>query len=481
VALTPGLDQFRELFAPGLAIPLMAEIDADLETPVSIFLKLADRKSGSFLFESVEAGTLSSRWSFIGSSPRETMTWSLGQEGDPLEAVRRHLSRYRPAGTGELPPFAGGLVGYLSYDLITRIEPHVLISGPQDLDFPDAVLMDFDLVVAFDHLHHVAHLIVECRCDEGDDPDELYGRMQQRVAEVMERLRAPLTPAPPPAGGQVRLQPAGSPEKFEAAVERAREYIQAGDCQQVVLSQRFDAELDLDPFLMYRALRRINPSPYLFFVEHDGKALVGSSPEALVQVRDGGITVRPIAGTRPRGDDAAGDARLAAELLADPKENAEHIMLVDLARNDVGRVAQVGSVRVDLLRSVENYSHVMHMVSQVSGTLLPGHDAVDALRATFPAGTVSGAPKVRAMQIIDELEPARRGPYAGCAGYFSRDGNMDMAITIRTLLQSGRRVSVQAGAGIVMDSDPATEQRETVAKAAALFAAVSDAQGRPTT
>jgi anthranilate synthase component 1 len=231
---------------------------------------------------------------------------------------------------------------------------------------------------------------------------------------------------------------------------------------------------------MYRALRRINPSPYLFFVEYEGRALVGSSPEALVQVRDGGITVRPIAGTRPRGSDAEDDARLAADLLADPKENAEHIMLVDLARNDVGRVAKIGSVKVDMLRSVENYSHVMHMTSQVSGTLPPDCDAIDALRATFPAGTVSGAPKVRAMQIIDELEPARRGPYAGCAGYFSRDGNMDMAITIRTLLQSGSRISVQAGAGIVMDSDPATEQRETVAKAAALFAAVAEAQSGAT-
>jgi len=459
-----------------LAIPLIAQIDADLETPVSIFLKLADRTAGSFLFESVEAGTKSSRWSFIGSSPKSVMSWNLGDPGDPLDDVRAHLARYRPAAGAQLPPFAGGLVGYLSYDAVTCIEPHVPITGPKDLDFPDALFMDFDLVVAFDHLRHVAHLIIECRCDEDDEPDALYRQMQERVAAVLNRLAAPLPAQAAAAAGDVQLQPVTKPDAFEAAVSRAREYIQAGDCQQVVLSQRFDAELDIDPFLIYRSLRRINPSPYLFFVEHEGRALIGSSPEALVQVRDGGITLRPIAGTRPRGRDASEDEHLAAEMLADPKENAEHIMLVDLARNDVGRVARVGTVHVDTLRSVENYSHVMHMVSQVSGALPPDLDAVDVLRATFPAGTVSGAPKVRAMQIIDELELTRRGPYAGCAGYFSRDGNMDMAITIRTLLRSGRKISVQAGAGIVMDSDPATEQKECVAKASALFAAVADSQ-----
>jgi anthranilate synthase component 1 len=459
-----------------LAIPLITQIDADLETPVSIFLKLADRASGSFLFESVEAGTTSSRWSFIGSSPKAVMTWNLGDGGDPLEAVRAHLSRYQAYPAGDLPPFAGGLVGYLSYDAVTCIEPSVPVTGPKDLDIPDSLFMDFDLVVAFDHLRHVAHLIVECRCDEGDDPATRYAQMQDQVRVSLGKLAGPVPPQPAAVAGDVQLAPVTKPEVFEAAVSRAREYIQAGDCQQVVISQRFDAELDVDPFLIYRSLRRINPSPYLFFVEHEGRALIGSSPEALVQVRDGAITLRPIAGTRPRGHNGDEDARLAAEMLADPKENAEHIMLVDLARNDVGRVAQVSTVHVDTLRSVENYSHVMHMVSQVSGELTPGQDAVDVLRATFPAGTVSGAPKVRAMQIIDELEPTRRGPYAGCAGYFSRDGNMDMAITIRTLLQTGRKISVQAGAGIVMDSDPPTEQKECVAKASALFAAVADSQ-----
>jgi anthranilate synthase component 1 len=265
---------------------------------------------------------------------------------------------------------------------------------------------------------------------------------------------------------------------FERAVRRAKEYITAGDCQQIVISQRFDAETDLPPFEIYRALRRVNPSPYLFYVQDGERALVGSSPETLVKLEDGEVTLRPIAGTRRRGADPAEDARLEAELRADPKENAEHVMLVDLGRNDVGRVSRVGSVKLTALKAVERYSHVMHLVSEVRGRLAPGLGAVDVLRAGFPAGTVTGSPKVRAMEIIDELEPARRGPYAGAVGYFDRSGNMEMCIAIRTLMANGRRVSAQAGAGIVYDSRPAAEYQETVNKARALFAAVAQAEGR---
>jgi anthranilate synthase component 1 len=337
--------------------------------------------------------------------------------------------------------------------------------------------MDFDRLVVFDNRRHSLHAIAEVRCGKGDDPRVLYGHALGRIEATLRSLSRPLRDrrARPAADG-AELAPRTGRAAFEAAVRRAQEYIRAGDCQQIVLSQRFDARVRVAPFDVYRALRRVNPSPYLFFLKDGERALVGSSPETLIKLEEGEVTLRPIAGTRRRGADPAQDQRLEQELRADPKENAEHVMLVDLGRNDVGRVSAVGSVRVTALRSVERYSHVMHLVSEVKGRLAPGLSAVDVLRAGFPAGTVTGSPKVRAMEIVDELEPARRGPYAGAVGYFDRGGNMEMCIAIRTLVQSGRRVSVQAGAGIVYDSKPAAEYQETVSKARALFTAVAQAE-----
>jgi anthranilate synthase component I len=371
-------------------------------------------------------------------------------------------------------------VGWLSYDAVKLFEPRVPISKPDELGFPDACFMDFDLVVAFDGRRHSLHVIAEARCGDGDDPRALYAGALARIERTLHALaRAPRERRPAaPARLASQLRPRVTRAEFEAAVRRAKEYIKAGDCQQIVFSQRFDAEVDVAPFELYRALRRVNPSPYLFFLKDGERALVGSSPETLIKLEAGEVTLRPIAGTRRRGKDAAEDARLEAELRADPKENAEHVMLVDLGRNDVGRVSQVGTVRVTALKTVERYSHVMHLVSEVRGRLAKGLSAVDVLRAGFPAGTVSGSPKVRAMEIIDELEPARRGPYAGAVGYFDRSGDMEMCIAIRTLLQNGRRVSVQAGGGLVYDSKPAAEYQETVNKARAVLTALAQAESR---
>jgi anthranilate synthase component 1 len=334
-------------------------------------------------------------------------------------------------------------------------------------------------VVAFDNRRHSLHVICEVRCDEGDDPRALYAGALRRIRARLALLAGPLLDRRTRrAARPSELVPRVAKRDYLAAVDRAKAYVQAGDCQQIVLSQRFDAEVSVPPFEIYRALRRVNPSPYLFFLKDGDRALVGSSPETLVKLEDGEVTLRPIAGTRRRGADAGEDARLEAELRADPKENAEHVMLVDLGRNDVGRVSAVGTVRVTALKTVERYSHVMHLVSEVKGRLADGLGAVDVLRAGFPAGTVSGSPKVRAMEIIDELEPARRGPYAGAVGYFDRRGDMEMCIVIRTLMAWGRRVSVQAGGGLVYDSVPEAEYQETLNKARAVFTAVAQAESR---
>ena len=456
---------------------MRAEVDADTETPVSAFLKLSRGEEQAFLLESVEGGERSARFSFLGAGPRSALRWKLGDPGDPVAAIHAALSSHRAVRVPGTPRFSGGLVGHVSYDLVRRFEPHVPIAKPDELGFPDVLLMDFDEVVAFDNLRHSLHVLQEVRCDPGDDPRALYRAACARIVKRLRALSRPLEdPRPRRAVRPAVLAPRVSRKAFEAAVRRAKEYVTAGDCQQIVLSQRFDAECTLPPFEIYRALRRVNPSPYLFFVKDGPRALVGSSPETLVKLEDGEVTLRPIAGTRKRGADPAEDGRLEAELRADPKENAEHMMLVDLGRNDVGRVSAVGSVRVTALRSVERYSHVMHLVSEVRGRLAPGLSALDVLRAGFPAGTVSGSPKVRAMQIIDELEPARRGPYAGAVGYFDRGGDMEMCIAIRTFSCRGRHVSVQAGAGIVYDSKPAAEYVETVNKARALFTAVAQAE-----
>ncbi len=458
---------------------MRVEVDADVETPISAFLKLRQGHTHAFLLESVEGGERTGRWTFLGAGPRDRFEWNLSDGGDPLDWVAKKLAAHRAVDVEGVPRFAGGLVGFLAYDAVKVFEPRVPISRPDALGFPSALWMDFHTVLAFDNLRHTLHVIAQVLCNEGDDPRALHADALRRISAVLKVLRRPLSDPRPRAGPAVKLVARTSRKAFEAAVEKARDFIRAGDCQQIVLSQRFEAQTGLPPFELYRALRRVNPSPYLFFVQAGRHALIGSSPETLVRLEGREITLRPIAGTRKRGKTAEQDAALEAELRADPKENAEHVMLVDLGRNDVGRVAQIGSVKVEVFKAVERYSHVMHLASQVRGTLAPGRDALDVLRATFPAGTVTGAPKIRAMQIIDALESARRGPYAGCVGYFDRHGNMEMCIAIRTLLQHGKRLSVQAGAGIVFDSVPSAEFEETLNKARALFSALAQAQAGP--
>jgi len=455
------------------------EVDADTETPVSAFLKLARGQRQAFLLESVEGGERSARFSFLGAGPRGVLRWKLGETGDPFAAVKAALATHRAVRVPGIPRFSGGLVGHVSYDAVRLFEPRVPVANPDELGFPDVLLMDFDEVVAFDNRRHSLHVICEVRCGAGDDPRALYARAVSRIRARLRTLARPLVDRRARrAARPARLVPRVAKRDYLAAIERAKEYVRAGDCQQIVLSQRFDAEVSVPPFEIYRALRRVNPSPYLFFVQDGERALVGSSPETLVKLEAGEVTLRPIAGTRRRGTDSEEDLRLEAELRADPKENAEHVMLVDLGRNDVGRVSRIGSVRITALRTVERYSHVMHLVSEVKGELAKGLSAVDVLRAGFPAGTVSGSPKVRAMEIIDELEPARRGPYAGAVGYFDRGGDMEMCIAIRTLMASGRRVSVQAGGGLVHDSVPEAEYQETLSKARAVFTAVAQAERR---
>jgi anthranilate synthase component 1 len=468
-----------KLARPGLAVPVRVEVDADTETPVSAFLKLSRGKRRAFLLESVEGGERSARFSFLGAGPRSVLSWKLGQPGNPVERIRQALATHKAVRVPGTPRFAGGLVGHLSYDAVRLFEPRVPIARPDELGFPDALFMDFDEVVAFDNRRHSLHVMVEVRCDAGDDRRALYHGAVARVGRTLAALERPLRDRRPARSGRPAvLLPRVDKRSYLGAVRRAQEYVKAGDCQQIVLSQRFDAELSVPPFEVYRALRRVNPSPYLFYLQDGNRALVGSSPETLIKLEDGEVTLRPIAGTRRRGRDTAEDARLEAELRADVKENAEHVMLVDLGRNDVGRVSRVGTVRVTALRTVERYSHVMHLVSEVRGRLARGLDSLDVLRAGFPAGTVSGSPKVRAMEIIDELEPARRGPYAGAVGYFDRGGNMETCIAIRTLMANGRRVSVQAGGGLVYDSRPQQEYQETLNKARAIFTAVAQAESR---
>jgi anthranilate synthase component I len=475
----PDRETFLSLCKPGRAVPVRVEVDADTETPVSAFLKLSSGEDHAFLLESVEGGERSARFSFLGARPRSVLRWKLGDPGDPFAQVRAALASHRAVRVPGIPRFSGGLVGHVAYDAVRLFEPRVAMAKPDELGFPDVLLMDFDEVVAFDNRRHSLHVVCEVRCGEDDDPRALYARAVTRIRARLRALARPLDDRRARrAARPAELAPRVAKKDYLAAVRRAKEYVRAGDCQQIVLSQRFDAQVSVPPFEIYRALRRVNPSPYLFFVKDGPRALVGSSPETLVKLEGGEVTLRPIAGTRRRGGDVEEDHRLEAELRADPKENAEHVMLVDLGRNDVGRVSRVGSVRVTALKTVERYSHVMHLVSEVKGLLAEGLSAVDVLRAGFPAGTVSGSPKVRAMEIIDELEPARRGPYAGAVGYFDRGGDMEMCIAIRTLMANGRRVSVQAGGGLVHDSVPEAEYQETLSKARAVFTAVAQAEQR---
>jgi anthranilate synthase component I len=499
MSLKPDLERFLMHAREGGIVPVWHDMLFDTETAVSAYLKLASPPFG-FLLESVVGGERWARYTFLGSNPVEAWRlragcidhwtaaggWTEGEVvANPLARLEEEVRRFEPAPVPGLPRFWGGLVGYFGYDVVRHIErlPH---SPPDELGLPDALFMRTDVVLAIDNLFGRAQLIAGVET-EGASEDELRGRYEEagsRIGAALDDLRN----GPPPAQLELSASTDRDPsfrssttrEQFEAGVLRVQEYIRAGDAFQVVLSQRLSMPLDAAPFDLYRALRALNPSPYLFYLDLDGFQLVGASPEVLVRLEDGRVVVRPIAGTRRRGRNEEEDAALSADLLADPKECAEHLMLLDLGRNDVGRVAQYGSVRVPERMTIEKYSHVLHMVSSVEGDLAPGHSAMDVFRAAFPAGTVSGAPKVRAMEIIDELEPVRRGPYAGAVGYFSHGGDaMDLAIAIRTVVTREGTAYVQAGAGVVADSVPAAEYDETLNKARALFRAVQSLHPLP--
>jgi anthranilate synthase component 1 len=487
-------------------VPVIRQLPADLETPVSVYLKLAGQ-GPSFLLESITGGEQLARYSFIGVQPSQAFLLrdgSLEQHSHPnqpalnqinqqrlpdgqdaLDFLRSVLSAYRPQPTEGLPRFAGGLVGYLSFDLARQFEPSTHLNPHSEL--PEAIFLLADTLVAFDHAFGRMLLIANARLN--GQVQVALDEAEARLDEIERRLNAPLPAAslPPTAhsNGHIHeLRSNKTQTEFEQMVLEGKEHIAAGDIFQVVLSQRLSRRTSATPFSIYRALRRLNPSPYMYYFDFDRLAgetplsLIGASPEMHVRLEGRTATVRPIAGTRQRGQSEEDDVRLEADLLADPKERAEHVMLIDLARNDLGRVCEYGSVHTPEVMQVEHYSHVMHIVSQVEGQLRPELDAFDLMRATFPAGTVSGAPKIRAMQIIHELEQQPRGPYAGAVGYFSYDGSMDTCITIRTLIQRGDMVSIQAGAGIVADSQPEVEYQETLNKARALAVAVEMAENR---
>jgi anthranilate synthase component 1 len=489
--LQPSFERFTEYAREARVVPVWTEVLFDVDTAVTAYAKLAEPPFG-FLLESVVGGEQWARYSFVGTRPSGAWRlvggavswwtpeagWTDVQVSDPLNDLDARLRARTPANVPGLPRFRGGAVGYFGYDVVRQIE-RLPDGPPDDLGVPDALFVFTDLVLAIDNLKGRAMAIASVDVDDGLSVRELRGRYDAAAARIEAMIRR-LHEAAPPRPLDLGPEPESDPpftssttrEAFEGGVEKIREYIRAGDAFQVVLSQRLGIDLRATPFDLYRALRTLNPSPYLYFLELDGVALVGSSPEVLVRVEDGTVTVRPIAGTRPRGRTPDEDRSLAEELLADEKELAEHRMLVDLGRNDVGRVADYGTVRVPDLMVVERYSHVMHIVSQVEGKLRDGLGAVDVFEACFPAGTVSGAPKIRAMEIIDELEPVRRGTYAGAVGHFSYGGDgMDTAITIRTVLVTEEKAYVQAGAGIVADSDPAREYEETLNKARALLRA----------
>ncbi|NOZ25685.1 MAG: anthranilate synthase component I [Nitrospirae bacterium] len=485
----PDYETFLSLTGTGNLIPVYREILADMETPVSAYLKLS--ATPSFLFESVEGGEKWGRYSFLGISVRKVIrargnsieivrdgeTLKKAVYADPLDALKEELSLYRPVRVAGLPAFYGGLVGYIGYEMVKYFE-RVPDRDKPSLGLSDMYFMMPDIVLVFDNLKQSLKIV--CPVHVEGSPEAAYREAGKRIDAAIERLRA--VPAGPTG---VRAAPScrrdfvssfGPEEVFEEAVRKAKEYVRAGDVVQVVVSQRFERECDADPFNIYRALRVVNPSPYMYFMDTGEAMIVGSSPEILVRLEGRRIVLRPIAGTRKRGLSEDEDRALEKELREDPKEVAEHIMLVDLGRNDVGRVAETGSVKVTELMSVERYSHVMHLVSNVEGTLREGLDAFDLFRSCFPAGTVTGAPKVRAMEIIDELEPVKRGPYAGAVGYFGYSGNTDTCITIRTIVVKDGRLYVQAGAGIVADSVPENEYRETVNKALGMMRAVDMAE-----
>jgi len=494
--LRPDRAGFKDLARRYNVVPVWRELLADLTTPVAAFTRVVGDEPG-FLLESVEHGERWSRWSFMGTAPTATILLRDGQleidgvlpvevptDTGLLAAVEALVGSLSAPDLPELPPLHGGLVGYMGFDVVREIERLPSSHGTDPGAPPDAVLFLVRTLVAYDHWRQRATLVESVFIPEESTEQDLDRLYDEAVSHLDGLAGSGAVPRdeplvePPERDDELPAVVRGtSPEAWELAVLAAKERILAGDIFQVVLSQRFELDLEADPFDLYRALRQVNPSPYMYFFRHREVTLVGSSPEPMVQLLGGRVISRPIAGTRRRGRTDIEDRRMAAELVEHPKERAEHVMLVDLARNDVGRVVEFGSQVVDELLTLERYSHVMHLTSQVSGALRPGRGAVDVLRATFPAGTVSGAPKVRAMEIIDELEPARRGPYAGVVGYLDLSGNLDTAITIRTMVvRPDGRASVQAGAGIVADSDPAEEDLECRNKAAALLAAVPAAR-----
>jgi anthranilate synthase component 1 len=485
----PTKDEFLKKAQQGNLIPIYREIVADMETPVSAYRKVCDGRY-AFLLESVEGGENIGRWTFLGTNPLAVFR-SKGEEIEiayangrkesfcdamPLDRLREVLHHYTYVEDNDLPPFCGGAVGYVSYDEVKHLEP-VGSRTPDDLKVPDVFFMVSDTLVIFDHVRHRAKILANAHIDDRTPALEAYEEAIRKIANIYQKLQRPA-----PRNDQtvnmssVAMKSNFTHDEFAAVVEKGKEYIQAGDVFQVVLSQRFSVSISCDPFDVYRALRAVNPSPYMFFLKLDDIRIAGSSPEILVRLTGKEVQVRPIAGTRRRGNSVEEDAEMERELRADPKEIAEHVMLVDLGRNDCGRVCEHGSVHVDDLLTVERYSHVMHLVSNVVGEIQPGMDCFDVFKAAFPAGTVSGAPKIRAMQIIDELEPVSRGAYAGSVGYFSFNGNLDSCITIRTILMKGDVAYIQAGAGIVADSVPDLEFKETVNKASAMIKAIEMAE-----
>ena len=489
-AITPDFATAAAQLERGETCVIQARRVDDLLTPVAAYLRLADSQPNTFLLESVEGGAWRGRYSAIGLDP--DLIWQCRDgvvseargmdvaerrfspvDGAPMQALREVIEAAHCPLPIDAPPLASGLFGYLGYDMVRYLERLPDGAAPDPLGLPDSILLRPQTMVVFDALKQ--EIQVYCPVRPGEfSAREAYDAAVERLQTTLQKLAGATPEKAMPVGELGPRQSNRSPEDYRAAVDKARDYIRAGDAFQVVPSQRFSADYPADPFWLYRSLRRLNPSPFLFFFRFDGFEVVGSSPEILVRLRDDVVTIRPIAGTRPRGKTPAEDDAFEADLLADPKERSEHLMLLDLGRNDVGRIAKAGSVRITAREIVERYSHVMHIVSNVEGDLSDDQDVVSALFAGFPAGTVSGAPKVRAMEIIDELEPHRRGVYAGAVGYFSADGGMDTAIALRTAVFKDGRMHVQAGAGVVLDSDPESERVETVNKAEALFRAAID-------
>jgi anthranilate synthase component 1 len=489
--ITPGKQEFLSMAAPGKIISVAMELYTDTETPISLFKKVCEPSEYAFLLESVEMEEKIGRYSFLGLSPRITFQARGNRlelatdgkishlEGNPVEFINEWMDRYTPEPVPGLPRFQCGAVGYFAYDMVRYFED-IPQSNPDPLGLPDCFLMIADQLIVFDHVKHTLTVIVSTFLEQGDDPEQCYERTCEKIRWIVRRIGemvlVPQNISPREPGSDFKASSNTTQEEFEEIVQRAKDYIYKGDIFQVVLSQRLSTGISGDPFDIYRALRRINPSPYMFYLKIGSLKVAGSSPEVLVRNESGLVTTRPLAGTRPRGADPAKDKKLEEELLADPKERAEHVMLVDLGRNDLGRICDYGTVRVTEQMAIERYSHVMHIVSNVEGRLKASAKALEVLGACFPAGTVSGAPKVRAMEIIDELEKETRGIYAGAVGYIDFSGNLDFCITIRTIVIKNSTAYVQVGAGIVADSDPSREYQETLNKARALLKAIEQTQ-----